>query len=391
MHETSTKIDETADPSGPSNTDGFWVRPVKALVARAGITINGSQPADIQVYDRRFFRRVLLGGSRAVGEAYMDGWWDAERLDECLQLLLGAHIDQDYPSLDALINSLRSMFFNLQAASRAFQVGEAHYDLGNDFFRAMLDARMVYTCGYWAHAHGLDEAQEHKLELVCRKLGLQKGQRVLDIGCGWGSFARYAAENYGVEIVGLTISKEQAALARSVCRGLPVEIRLQDYRDCNETFDHVVSLGMFEHVGHKNHAEYMDVAHRCLSDDGLFLLHSIGKHNPAVKTDPWIARYIFPNGEIPALRFVARAIERRFVLEDLHNFGPDYDRTLMAWYRNFHAAWPRFADQYGERFYRMWKYYLNCCAAAFRARELQVWQLVLSKHGVPGGYRRPAF
>ncbi|MCS3903670.1 cyclopropane-fatty-acyl-phospholipid synthase [Methylohalomonas lacus] len=391
MSESTSKLETARDASRTTVGAGLWTRPVQALARKAGITINGDQPGDIQVYDRRFFRRSLLGGSLAFGEAYMDGWWDAERLDECLYRLLSINADNHYPTLSAMMVKLRALLFNLQAASRAFQVGEAHYDIGNDFFRAMLDQRMVYTCGYWPYAHTLDEAQEHKLELVCRKLDLKPGQRVLDIGCGWGSFARYAAEHYDVHVTGLTISKEQAELARAECRGLPVEIRLQDYRDCNDTFDHIVSLGMFEHVGYKNYGEYMDVARRCLSDDGLFLLHTIGKYTPTLKTDPWIARYIFPNGQIPALRFITRAIERRFVLEDLHNFGPDYDRTLMAWYRNFHAAWPQFSEQYGERFYRMWKYYLSSCAAAFRTRELQLWQFVLSKHGVASGYRRPAY
>ncbi len=395
MTESTTKFDKTIEASlvkaKRTAVTGPWARPINAIARKAGIVINGDKPSDIQVYDRRFFRHALVGGSLSVGEAYMNGWWEAERLDECLARLIASHVDDTYPTMSAIAATLRAWFFNLQAASRAFQVGEAHYDLGNDFFRAMLDQRMVYTCGYWAHARNLDEAQEHKLELVCRKLNLQAGQRILDIGCGWGSFARYAAENYDVKVVGLTVLKEQAELARGECRGLPVEIRLQDYRDCNETFDHIVSLGMFEHVGHKNYTEYMKVAHRCLSSDGLFLLHTIGKHKPTVRTDPWIAKYIFPNGEIPSLRRLVRALEYRFVVEDLHNFGPDYDRTLMAWYGNFHAAWPQFSEQYGERFYRMWKYYLNCCAAAFRSRELQLWQLVLSKRGLTGSYRRPFF
>lgn len=395
MTESTTKFDKTIEASlvkaEQIAVTGPWARPINAIARKAGIVINGDKPWDIQVYDRRFFRHALVGGSLSVGEAYMNGWWEAERLDECLARLIASHVDDTYPTMSAIAATLRAWFFNLQAASRAFQVGEAHYDLGNDFFRAMLDQRMVYTCGYWAHARNLDEAQEHKLELVCRKLNLQAGQRILDIGCGWGSFARYAAENYDVKVVGLTVSKEQAELARGKCRGLPVEIRLQDYRDCNETFDHIVSLGMFEHVGHKNYTEYMKVAHRCLSSDGLFLLHTIGKHKPTVRTDPWIAKYIFPNGEIPSLRRLVRALEYRFVVEDLHNFGPDYDRTLMAWHGNFHAAWPQFSEQYGERFYRMWKYYLNCCAAAFRSRELQLWQLVLSKRGLAGSYRRPFF
>jgi cyclopropane-fatty-acyl-phospholipid synthase len=374
-----------------SETGGqFWADRARKILAAADITLNGDRPWDLQVHDPRMFQRAILYGSLGLGEAYMDGWWDAKRLDEFFYRLIRARLNQYTSDPVRWLARLRNRLFNLQAVSRAFQVGEKHYDLGNDFFQAMLDRNMVYTCGYWAHANNLDEAQEHKLELVCRKLNLKPGQRILDIGCGWASFLRYAAERYGVQAVGVTISREQAELGRARCRGLPVDIRLQDYRELNEPFDHIVSLGMFEHVGHKNYRTYMEVAYRCLKDDGLFLLHTIGKHQNEV-TDPWIAKYIFPNGEIPPLRSVTRALENLFVLEDLHNFGPDYDHTLMAWYRNFHAAWPQFQQRYGARFYRMWKYYLNCCAGAFRARQLQLWQLVLSRHGLTGGYRRPEF
>ncbi|MEX2516591.1 MAG: cyclopropane fatty acyl phospholipid synthase [Gammaproteobacteria bacterium] len=386
MNETTQSKQDTAQ-----QRDDFWVRCIAARLRQAGLTLNGQAPADMQIHDPRFYRRAVLQGSLGIGEAYVEGWWDCERLDELFDHLLRARLDRGQLSVAHLLNGLRNRIQNLQAVSRAFQVGEQHYDIGNDLFRAMLDQRMAYTCGYWAHAHSLDEAQEHKLELICRKLDLQPGQRILDIGCGWGSFARYAAEKYQVHVVGLTISKEQAEYARNQCRNLPVEIRLQDYREISERFDHIVSVGMFEHVGHKNYRRYMEVAARCLKDGGLFLLHTIGKHSNTLVTDPWISRYIFPNGEIPSLEQVGRAINNIFVLEDLHNFGADYDRTLMAWYRNFHAAWPSLRANYNERFYRIWKYYLNSCAGAFRARSLQLWQLVLSKPGCIKGYRRPAF
>ncbi len=268
-------------------------------------------------------------------------------------------------------------------------MGQRHYDLGNDFYRAMLDPRMVYTCAYWERADTLAQAQEDKLELVCRKLGLRPGMTVLDIGCGWGGFMRYAAERHGVRCVGVTVAEEQVALGRELCGRLPVEFRLQDYRQIEGRFDAVVSLGMFEHVGHRNDAAFFDVAHRCLRDDGLFLLHTIGRNEHGHGTDPWIDKYIFPNGELPTIARIGRACERRLVVEDLHNFGADYDRTLMAWHANVEAAWPRFEARLGERFHRMWRYYLLSCAGAFRARDIQLWQWVLSKRGVPGGYRRP--
>lgn len=370
---------------------GLYERRIADFLARAGVAIDGGRPWDLRVHDRRLFRRVYWEGSLGLGESYMDGWWDAGALDVFFHKILSARLDRTYPKMRLLRAWLRAIIFNLQRVSRAYQVGERHYDLGNEFFAAMLDKRMVYTCAYWKYAQTLDEAQEHKLELTCRKLGLERGMRVLDIGCGWGGFARYAAERYGVSVVGITVSRQQAELARELCRGLPVEIRLQDYREVDEPFDHIVSLGMFEHVGHKNYRTYMEIAARCLKPGGLFLLHTIGKHHDTIVTDPWVERYIFPNGEIPALVRIARAIEDLFLLEDVQNIGPDYDKTLMSWYRNFDAAWPRFEARYGRRFYRMWKYYLHCCAGAFRARALQLWQFVLSPLNREQAYRRPAY
>ena len=250
----------------------------------------------------------------------------------------------------------------------------------------MLDERMVYTCGYWKDVNNLDDAQEKKLDLVCRKIGLKSGQRILDIGCGWGSFAKFAAERYGAQVVGITVSKEQVVLARERCKGLPVEIRLQDYRDLNEKFDHIISLGMFEHVGYKNYREYMTVARRCLVDGGLFLLHTIGGNISSTQTDAWIDKYIFPNSIIPSAKQITSAYEGLFVMEDWHNFGTYYDRTLMAWFENFDNAWPALASKYNERFYRMWKFYLLVCAGTFRSRHNHLWQIVLSPRGVVGGY-----
>lgn len=245
---------------------------------------------------------------------------------------------------------------------------------------------MVYTCGYWKNAKDLDEAQEAKLDLVCRKIGLASGQRVLDIGCGWGSFAKFAAENYGAQVVGITVSKEQVRLAQERCAGWPVEIRLQDYRAMRETFDRVISLGMFEHVGYKNYRTYFEVARRCLKEDGLFLLHTIGGNVSAKSTDPWIDKYIFPNSMIPSAAQIAKAAEGLFVMEDWHNFGADYDKTLLAWYQNVESHWLELSTRYDERFHRMWRYYLLSCAGSFRVRVNQLWQIVYSKQGVQGGY-----
>ncbi|MFB8828934.1 cyclopropane fatty acyl phospholipid synthase [Azotobacter sp. CWF10] len=359
------------------------------LLQQADIRIGGSRPWDMQLKAGGVPERVFAQGNLGLGEAYMEGAWEAERLDEFFFRLLRTGIDRQVRPARLVFHALRSRLLNLQNRRRAWKVGEAHYDLGNDFYEAMLDPRMTYTCGYWKSATNLAEAQEAKLELICRKLGLERGMRVLDIGCGWGSFMGYAAERYGVQCIGVTISREQQAWARERYVSLPVEFRLQDYREIQGRFDRIVSVGMFEHVGRKNHRHFFEVAARSLADDGLFLLHTIGKNRRHSTPDPWIDRYIFPNGDLPSLGQIGDALDGLFVLEDLHNFGADYDKTLMAWHANFEAAWPRFAAELGERFRRMWRYYLLSCAGAFRARDIQLWQYVLSKKGVPGGYRRP--
>jgi len=371
-----------------ANRHSFFYPRAKSLLAKANVRLDGSAPWDMRIHRSDVFKRAFLRGNLGLGEAYMDGDWDAEQLDEFFCRLLAARVEDDVNPVGLTLNRVVAGLFNRQTLRRAWQVGEVHYDLGNDFYAAMLDPRMTYTCGYWKDALSLADAQEAKLELVCRKLQLEPGMRVLDIGCGWGSFMRYATERYKVECVGVTISAEQANYARERYPDAKLDFRLQDYRTVNERFDRIVSIGMFEHVGHKNYRTYMEVAHRCLNDGGLFLLHTIGRNHRHGISDPWVDKYIFPNGELPSLGHISDAIEGLFIAEDVHNFGADYDRTLMAWHENFETAWPRFADRLGQRFYRMWRYYLLSCAGAFRARDLQLWQWVLSKEGVPGGYSR---
>jgi cyclopropane-fatty-acyl-phospholipid synthase len=369
-------------------------RRVEALLAAADIRVGGAREWDIDVHDRGFFRRVLRQGSLGLGETYMDGVWDTRALDETLRRMIEARLEKRVPGWLRRFDSLRASLLNLQSRRRSRRVGERHYDLGNDLYRAMLGPRMIYSCGYWRApgsepAAELDEAQVAKLDLVCRKLMLQPGERVLDIGCGWGGALKYAAERYGVRGVGVTISREQAEHARRECAGLPIEIRLQDYRDLDEPFDKVWSLGMLEHVGVRNYARYFATVQRCLRGQGLFLLHSIGNDVSVRVTDPWIARYIFPNSMLPSPAQLTRALEGRFVIEDWHNFGADYDLTLQAWQRNVEAAWDRLDPRYDERFRRMWRFYLSASIALFRGRRAQLWQMVLSPHGVRGGYVAP--
>lgn len=356
---------------------------LQELVRSADIQFNGARPWDIQVQDPVFYDRVMLNASIGLGDAYMDGHWDSARLDETITRLIDAGVEvrlQGWRRLVAVLEVLKLYLLNRQTPARAFVVGERHYDVGNGLYRAMLDPTMSYSCGYWENASDLAEAQRAKLEMICRKLDLQPGERLLDIGSGWGGLAEYAAHTRGVEVVGVTISREQAALARERCKGLPVEIRLLDYRELEGRFDKIVSVGMFEHVGQKNYREYFQKAASLLEDDGLFLLHTIGTQAPSTFIDPWIDKHIFPNAELPNAEALSRSSRPFFVLEDWHAFGQDYDRTLMAWWEGFDSRWPEISKLgYDERFYRMWKFYLHSCAGFFRARRGHLWQLVLSK------------
>ncbi|NIF46348.1 cyclopropane fatty acyl phospholipid synthase [Enterobacter sp. Ap-1006] len=368
--------------------NSHWRKIVEELISPMAIDIDGNGPADIRVNNQDFFKRILQEGSLGLGESYMDGWWDCDRLDILFTHILRHGLDSKMPKhFSDLLRIAGARVFNLQSRKRAWIVGKEHYDIGNDLFAAMLDPWMQYSCGYWKEAGNLAEAQRNKLHMICEKLQLKAGMKLLDIGCGWGGLAQYAAQEYGVSVVGVTISAEQQKMAQDRCRDLDVEILLQDYRDLNSQFDRIVSVGMFEHVGPKNYNTYFEVAARNLKPDGLFLLHTIGSNETDLNVDPWINKYIFPNGCLPSVRHIASASEKHFIMEDWHNIGADYDRTLMAWYDNFLRCWPNISRNYDERFKRMFSYYLNACAGAFRARNIQLWQVLLSPNGVDGGIR----
>ena len=381
---TSSSDDTLEDSlSQPEHRTGI----IEAWLNKAGVRLNGDRSWDIRVHNPKLVSRVRRERSLGLGESYMEHWWDCQELDELFfRLLLKEQNHESLTTGQHIMNWIVSHVLNQQSRNRAFQVGERHYDTGNELFERMLDPHMQYSCGYWKKAEDLAQAQENKLDLICRKLQLEPGQTLLDIGCGWGGLARYAAENYGVEVTGLTISKEQQQLAKERCKGLPVTILLQDYRSLIDKFDRLVSVGMFEHVGLKNYQTYMKQSHRLLNKNGLFLLHTIGTNMTHCDTDPWIQKYIFPNGKIPSQTQMTHAMEGFWVMEDWQNLGPDYDKTLMAWHENFVQQWPDLRKHYPEKhydetFYRMWRYYLLQCAGAFRARALQLWQLVLRPQG----------
>ena len=358
------------------------------LFFKADVVINGHRPWDIQVSDPRFYQSVIQGGTLALGETYVEKWWECPALDQFFFRLLRAGISKGVCSKTLeLYRKIKVKLVNYQSRRRAFEIGKRHYDAGNDLFELMLDPYMAYSCGYWRSADNLAEAQEAKLDLICRKLNLQPGMRLLDIGCGWGSLVLYAARNFGVEAVGLTVSEEQAKFGRERCSDLPVEILLQDYRELSGTYDVIASVGMFEHVGYKNFDTFMKVVRGSIKEDGLFLLHTIGSNRTVHSCDPWFDKYIFPNGMLPSVKQIGGAIESLFIMEDWQNLGVDYDKTILSWYSNIEEHGDRIKSKYGEKFFRMWRYYLLSVAGGFRARSMQVWQIVLSPKGHENGYR----
>lgn len=328
----------------------------------------------------------------------MHGWWDCDHLDELFYRICESQLDKKlYAQWHMALVSLVNFFCNLQTRAKSKQVAEQHYNLGNEFYRHMLGPSMAYTCGYWKQAQTLDQAQYDKYDLVCRKIHLKPGEKVLELGCGWGSLAKFIAEKYKCEVVAVNISTEQVNYAKKSCKGLPVQVHLCDYRDAHvynpnkNPFDKVVSVGLCEHIGHKNYESFLKIVRENLKKDGLFLLHTIGKNISTHYVDPWINKYIFPNGILPSIKLLGKAMEDLFVLEDLHNFGADYDKTLMAWHQNFNAHWAHIKDDVStddkQQFFRLWNYYLLSCAGAFRARSMQLWQMVLSPNGVINGYQ----
>jgi cyclopropane-fatty-acyl-phospholipid synthase len=352
------------------------------LLASADVTVGGDRPWDIQIHDDRVWSRVLRDGTLGAGEAYEEGWWDTPALDQFIAKVMRVRLGETLRENWMIVaQAVRARILNLQSITRSFDNGQQHYDIGNDLYEAMLGGRLLYTCAYWPGAKTLDEAQDAKLDLVCRKIGLSPGMRVLDLGCGWAGFAAFAAERYKVTVTGFTVAQEQVRWAKDHYGHLPIDIRLDDYRNATGTYDAVVSIGLMEHVGWKNYRGYMELVDRLLAPDGVAFIHTIGGNRARTHIDPWFDKYIFPNAVLPTLAQLVTAMEQIFVPEDIHNIGEDYDLTLMAWWKNFDAAWPTLRAKYGDRFYRRWKYYLLASAGAFRARAQQLFQIVMTRTG----------
>jgi len=355
------------------------------LFAQADIQIGGNRKGDLIVHDDRFYDRTIRYGDLGIGEAYMDAWWDCDGVDVLATKFIKADLQNiSKKQLPFIMHYLKIILSGNGRKGKAFEVGEHHYDMSTEIFEYMLDKTMAYSCAYWKDAENLEQAQENKLDVICKKLGLREGMTVLDVGCGWGSFAHYAAKNYGVEIVGITVSQEQQRYAQKRCENLKVDIRFQDYRDITEKFDRIVSIAMLEAVGKRYYKTFMKSMSQCLNDDGLLFIHSIVAQTHQGPSDArWLDTYIFPNGELPSLAQILKASEKLFVIEDTHNLEGDYDRTLGEWHKNFLNNWDTLKENYDERFFRMWVFYLLICRGIFRSRLATVWHIVFSKNGLP--------
>jgi cyclopropane-fatty-acyl-phospholipid synthase len=325
----------------------------------------------------------------------MDGLWDCDDMFKLFVAILGRMKPSDIKNPFVSLQEHMLLCTNRQTRIKSHQTIDLHYNLGNDLYANMLDERMVYSCAYWKNVkddQDLDQAQHNKLDLIARKLHLKPGMKVLDIGCGWGSAAKFMAEKYKVNVVGYSLSQEQIDYARESCKGLDnVEFHCEDYRNARGKFDRIFSIGFLEHVGVKNYRTYFEVVERCLEDDGIHLVHTItGRDHSMLKTEGFLDKYIFPNGEIPYVEEPLLHCDGLLMLEDLHNFGPSYTKTLLAWQKRFTKNWPKLENEFGPKaggkFYRMWNYYLFVCAAIFETRLGNVCQYVQTKKGMRGGY-----
>lgn len=363
----------------------------RSLLETADVQVGGDRPQDIHVHNTDFYPRVLAEGSLGLGESYMDEWWDANVLDSFIEHVLRANLQQHVRwNRHALWAVLVAKISNRQTRELSREVARRHYDLSPLFPEALLDPYNQYTCAYFDGTEELNAAQEKKLDLICRKLQLREGDRVLDIGCGWGGFSRFAAQRFGCNVTGISISDEQIKYAKTFCKGLSVDIQHLDYRDLEGTYDKILTCGMLEHVGHKNYQQFFQIVHDHLSDDGLFLLQSIGGNNTEAMSDTGRAftdKYIFPNGKLPCITQIEEARIGLLTLQDAQNLGIHYSKTLSAWHKNFLASWPNLAQTYDERFRRMFEYYLLSFKGAFDAGHFQLWQLAFSKAGHVLDYR----
>jgi cyclopropane-fatty-acyl-phospholipid synthase len=366
---------------------------LKFIDAAGGVHLHGTSPGPnvtFRLNHPSMYSKMLLNPELSVGEAYMDGAFEIVEgsLRDFLDLFhRNSGNLRSLPARRALGDMMRRVrrFQQSNPVTRARDNVAPHYDTSNEFYKLILDNDLHYSCAYFeASGQSLEAAQQAKLRHIASKLRIEPGMRVLDIGCGWGGMAMYLAEHLGAQVVGVTLSKEQIELAveRVRARGLEgkVSLRLQDYRTVGETFDRIVSVGMFEHVGAPHFDEFFGKVRDLLSADGLALVHAIGRKGQPGVTGPWIRKYIFPGGYSPALSETLAAIEKTGIwVSDIEILRLHYADTLKAWAERFAARRDVIRGMFDERFCRMWEFYLTTAEFAFRSGGHMVFQIQLAK------------
>lgn len=352
----------------------------------------GSSPSlRLIIRNPKTYKYILALGSLGFGESYMNGWWDEENdnLMELSGLLLSSGIYKKARGnfsliLNILLQRLFSLPIFIQNSRKNVQY---HYDISNDFYRLFLDETLTYSCGYQIEKNDtLKEMQMQKHELICKKLALKRGDSVIDIGCGWGEMLIYAAEQYGISGTGITLSQEQAYLAKERIKQRELSDRLKivvaDYREFEGQYDKFVSIGMFEHVGKRNFSTYMNKVRELLKPGGIGLLHTVGTIGRAGR-DPWLEKYIFPGGYLPKLHdLISEMWTADLLVAHCENLKPHYAETLKRWSDNFRhnkKLIMAVSSKFDQRFIRMWDLYLQLCEATFRYGNIQLYQVLFCK------------
>jgi cyclopropane-fatty-acyl-phospholipid synthase len=364
------------------------------LLAAADVQINGTRPWDMQVHNESTYARILKDGDLGAGESYMEGWWDCQQLGVMIEKVLRADVMSKVQlSLVDKAKAVWSMLTGSKSTGSSKEQLCYHYDIGNDLYKAMLDPYMQYTCGFWRNgATTLEQAQLDKLDMICKKVNARQGCKWLDLGCGFSGLMKYATEKYSTVCTGYNLSTDQMGYGRDVlCAGLPITFVEGDFCKTlasvkDGKFDVVTNVGSIEHCGVNRYREFMQNAYNCIADDGVFLTQSIlsGSKDTQYSFLAFLNKYIFPGGVSPTLTQLSQAMEGLFVIEDVHNFGEDYAKTLAAWHANLTQAWASLSannPKYTTKFKRMFDFYLLCCAGTFRARGLNLLQIVATKVG----------
>ncbi len=354
---------------------------VERALRRADVRIDGDRPHDIRVLDPRFYGDVLRRGSLGFGECYVRRWWDADDVEELAFRLIRSGVYSLSSAVPGLPRDLRDMFANQQTRRLATRVADEHYSMGNDVFFAFLGGVRNYSCGIFDGDADLDAAQTRKLAKISSLLDLRPGERLLDVGGGWGELSRHAAAAHGCEVTHVNLSDEQIRHASALCTDLSVRVEKRDWRDVEGRFDKIAVIAMLTHVGPKNYRRFMQRMHDRLEPGGLMLIETVGTRHAAVRCEAWLDKYIFPGGVVPTRRQILGAADGLFDETRFESSGEHYVQTLRCWQENFERNWTDLSSRYDEERRRIFNYFFQSIGGAFRAGYVDHWHILLRRTG----------